>query len=220
VDEGRKKMRKIFRFFISMTTFAFVAVATAVPLPAQVVINEFLADPAMDWDGDGAAHFRDDEWVEIVNLGDAPVDLSGYRLADGEEYPVWRHGFSGLLGQGEVLVVYGSDSRAWEESNGFPVYGLSLNNAGDMIRLYRVGESDTLLVDSVSYGDHAADDDRSVGRPSDSPAVWEIYDAFNPCNDSCDPAGNGCAPTPGAPNACTTGTGSDSWSNIKNRHRG
>ena len=61
-----------------------------------------MADPARDWDGDGALSSRDDEWVEIINLGKAAVDLAGYRLSDGEGRPVWRYGFSGVLEAGAV----------------------------------------------------------------------------------------------------------------------
>jgi hypothetical protein len=216
-DEGRMMMRKVFRFFVFAV--CLVSVSTGAGL-SQVVINEFLADPARDWDGDGVYNYRDDEWIEISNVGSAAEDLDAYLIADGEENPLWRYGFSGLLEPGGVLVVYGSDSRAWEESNGFPIYGLSLNNGGDSIGLYRVSGADTILVDAFQYGDRAAEDDRSVGRDARAFGVWFIFDALNPCPDSCDPPGCGCIPTPGAANDCITGAGSESWGLIKNRYRG
>lgn len=210
-------MRKLFLFFIPFFTIFFPVTALVSVGEAQVLINEFLADPASDWDGDGQANFRDDEWVEIINLGESAVDLSGYLLADGE--PLWRYGFSGLLEPGSVRIVYGSDSKAWEQSNGFPVYGLSLNNSGDMVSLYRVDGSDTVMVDTFTYEDRAADDDRSVGRSAQAPESWFIFDAFNPCSDNCVPAGNGCIPTPLSTNECLTGTRSESWSEIKQKYR-
>ncbi len=212
-------MRKIFRFFLFLALFSMAAVPRASDCAAQLVINEFVADPARDWDGDGALSSRDDEWVEIINLGAAAVDLAGYRLADGEGSPVWRYGFSGTLAAGGVRVVYGSDSRAWEEANGFPVYGLSLNNAGDRISLYRIAGADTAAVDGFTFAEAAARDDRSIGRRAGAPAVWVVFDAHNPCTSACVPAGTGCYPTPGSANACTTATEEASWGSIKSIYR-
>jgi len=212
-------MRRVFRFFVATLVFLFTFLVVAVTGHAQVLINEFLADPARDWDGDDQANYRDDEWVEIINFGSTEVDCSGFLLADGEGEPVWRYGFSGILAPREVRVIYGSDSRAWEESNGFPMYGLSLNNAGDRLSLYRVSGSETLLVDTFTYGDRAAEDDRSVGRGAQTPDTWFIFDAYNPCPDNCDPAGSGCIPTPGLSNDCITGTELESWGKIKGRYR-
>ena len=208
-------MRKVFRFFVVLlpvflTTFSVVSVCRG-----QVLINEILADPARDWDGDGEENFRNDEWVEIVNAGDSVVDLDGYLLADGEGEIVCRYGFSGLLDPGAVRVVYGSESRAWEESNGLPVYGLSLNNAGDRVSLYRVIGPDTVLVDSIDCDDKAAEDDRSLGRSEKDIGMWAVFDAYNPCADKCVPAGCGCIPTPGGTNGCITAEKSESWGMIK-----
>ena len=49
---------------------------------AALFINEIMADPASDWDGDGAYQYRDDEWVEIINTGPEAVDLAGHGLRD------------------------------------------------------------------------------------------------------------------------------------------
>lgn len=208
-------MRKVFRFFFAVLLLSPTILSPFSAPMAQVVLNEFMADPARDWDGDDEYNYRNDEWVEIINLGVAAVDLDGYRLADGEGEPVWRYGFSGLLEPGCVRVVYGSDSRAWEESFGFPVYGLSLNNTGDRISLYRIADGDTTIVDAFDYNDRAAEDDRSVGRGDQNTDVWAIYDAYNPCSENCDPAGNGFIPTPGLINRCMTAARDESWGSIK-----
>jgi hypothetical protein len=39
-------------------------------------LSEILAGPARDWDGDGVYDSRGDEWVEVVNHGAGPVELS------------------------------------------------------------------------------------------------------------------------------------------------
>jgi len=212
-------MRKIFRFCPFLAFIAFTVVPCASDCVAQLVINEFVADPARDWDGDGSVSSRDDEWIEIINIGSTAVDLAGYRIADGEGEPVWRYGFSGALAAGAVRIVYGSDARAWEEANGFPVYGLSLNNTGDRIALYRIAGADTAVVDAYVFAEAAARDDRAIGRRSDAPPVWVVFDGHNPCTSACVPEGTGCYPTPGSANTCTTGTESRTWGWIKSIYR-
>ncbi len=214
------RMRKAFRFLFLLVILAVSITAAGRPVSAQVVLNEFMADPASDWDGDGVYSYRDDEWVEIANHGSAAVDLSGYYICDGEGPPVWRYGFTGLLTPGGVVVVYGSDSRAWEESAGFPIYGFSLNNTGDELRLYRVAGEDTVLVDSYAFGDKAAEDDRSVGRQPRLSDAWAMFDGLNPCSDPCDPPSSGCNPTPGWANDCEAEIRSESWGAIKSLYGG
>ncbi|HUV36869.1 MAG TPA: lamin tail domain-containing protein [Patescibacteria group bacterium] len=212
-------MRTLFRIFISMA-LSFLITASLCPAGgAQVVLNEILADPLSDWDGDGEVNFRDDEWIEVINLGDSPVDLSAYLISDGEGEPVWRYGYAGMLGPGEVRVTYGSDSKAWEQANGFPAYGLSLNNAGDRLTLYCITGPDTVPADAYMYTDLAANNDRSIGRSARLPGAWNIFDLLNPCTDSCDPPGNGCMPTPGSANECITPARADSWGAIKTYYR-
>ncbi len=210
-------MRKIFRFSIHLTLLVIILLAVAVSAGAQVVINEIMADPARDWDGDGEYNYRDDEWIEIMNSGSSTVDLSGYLISDGDDDPVWRFGFAGILQPGATRVVYGSESREWEESNGQAVYGLSLNNTGDQVSLYRVAGGDTVLVESVVFNDKVAEDDRSLGRSIVEPGVWVLFDGLNPCS-GCVPAGNGCLPTPGYENGCPAAAGDDSWGSIKSKY--
>jgi len=205
----------MFLFLLLLAVASLVLAAIPAVSRGQVLINEFMPDPARDWDGDGAYDYRSDEWVEVINTGAAPVDLSGYLLRDGASDDSWRYGFAGTLGPGEVKVIFGSDAVAWEESNDFPAYGLSLNNAGDGLVLCRVDGADTLAVDSFAYGRGPAEDDRSIGRTVEDTAVWAVFDAWNPCGDSCDPAGNGCIPTPGASNTCMTALRRSSWGSIK-----
>ncbi len=205
--------------FIFLSIFISITIVSSTPGSAEVLLNEFMADPARDWDGDGEYNYRNDEWVEIINTGDSAVDLSGYLLRDGNEETLWRYQFTGMLQSGEVRVIFGSDSRIWEEANGFPIYGLSLNNSGDKVSLFRVSGGDTILIDSVDYQDNAAEDDRSVGREPEEAGGWELFDAYNPCPECTPVSGNGCVPTPGSVNTYITGTEETSWGKIKSIYR-
>lgn len=176
----------------------------AIPAGAEVLINEIMADPASDWDGDGAYSYRDDEWVEVVNTGPETVDLTGYWLRDGTGDEAHLNLF-GMLAAGDVAVFTGSQAVAYQAERGLPVEGLSLNNVGDTVDLLAsipgtVGpELD--LVDSVIYLDHEAEDDRSSGRDHLGQG-WFLYDGLNPYGGSQDPPGTGCYPSFSQPNEC------------------
>ena len=179
----------------------------------EVRLNEILADPATDWNGDGTVQFRDDEWVEIVNTGPAAVSLDGLFLADASN--IFRFGFSGNLAPGAVLIVYGTDSVTWETSTGASTVGLSLNNAGDTVRLFHVVGAESLVVDEHIYAAHEGLDDRSTGRQPDGGDTWVVFDALNPYTGSTAPLGSGCPPTPGAPNGCPLPVAPATWTGVK-----
>jgi hypothetical protein len=176
--------------------------AYAPSLPAQVLLNEILADPATDWDGDGEVGSRADEWVEVINLGASNVDISGFRLGDLSGGMTWRYAFSGVLAPGEVVVVRGSEAQAWQTANGLSALGLSLNNAGDTVFLYEIAGDDTATVDEYTYGSQEGKDDRSTGRSIEDPQSWVLYDGLNPYSGAEPPVPTGCEPTPGLPNEC------------------
>jgi hypothetical protein len=186
------------------------------PLPANAAtlqINEVLAGPARDWDGNGAVSTRDDEWVEIVNVSDLAVDLAGFIITDGDSLP--RYALSGTLGSGERRVVYGRESYDWERANGYPAFGLSLANSGDAVVLWQVQGPDTAVVDAYTYRSHEAAADRSVGRLNDTGA-WTLFDGLNPYTGTTEPHGTGCNPSPSAANACgPTSVRRSSWGALK-----
>lgn len=201
----------------SALAFAFAA-AFAPPAGAALRLNEFMAGPATDWDGSGVFSSRDDEWVEVVNDGPAALDLSPFLLTDAGGTPRFR--FSGMLGAGERQVVFGGDSYAWERDNGHPAFGLSLGNSGDSVMLWEIGASDTTLIDQHTYASHEAAADRAVGRLPDGDGAWALFDGLNPYAGTTEPHGNGCAPSPGAPNLCdSTPVESGSWGRLKTMYR-
>ena len=162
------------------------------------VLNELMADPASDWNGDGVYHSRDDEWVEVYNPGPGSLDLDGFLLGDAEEVPIYR--LSGVLEEGGFLVVYGSDAYAFQQANGWPAYGLRLLNTGGTLTLLQDLGGEMILFDSYTYRDHEAEDDRSSGRLPDGSSTWALFDALNPYGGNTEPLGTGLAPTPGGPN--------------------
>ena len=201
------------------STFVLLAIALAV-LPmasssAEVFLNEIMADPASDWsptDGNDEYHSMQDEWVEIVNAGLEPVDITGWRLRDAVSDSSWRYEFAGVLQAGHLLVVYGNESYDWEDSSGHPRQGLSLNNNGDTVTL--VAADLATVVDQVSYTSTETQDDRSFGRYPDGGPAWTIYDLLNPL----DPPETNLPPTPGAPNVASPVERAH-WGGIKSLYR-
>jgi len=190
-------------FFLSLLFVSALLAAFAVGhAEAQLLLNEILADPASDWDGDAAVGSRTDEWVEVMNAGASSIDLSPYRLGDLSGGYSWRYGFGGTLAPGAVVIVYGSTALAWQSANGFPSMGLSLNNAGDTVLLYKIEGTDTLVADTYGYLAHEGLDDRSTGRMQSDVSEWRVFDGLNTYTGTKPPLGTGCSPSPGAVNAC------------------
>ena len=202
---------------LHLTASAATRCVAPVATVAGVRLNEILAGPARDWDGSGAFSSRDDEWIEIANSGAGTADLTGFFVTDGDSIP--RYAFAGTLGAGGVRLVTGKMSYDWEKANAQPAYGLSLGNSGDSVILWRVTGADTVLVDSYTFKSHEAAADRSVGRAQES-GLWQLFDGLNPYTGTLLPAGNSCAPTPGAANVCTSAPARTStWGALKAAYR-
>jgi hypothetical protein len=181
-------------------------------------LNEFMAGPARDWDGSGSFSSRDDEWVEVVNAGAAPLDLAGFIITDGDSLP--RFALTGILAPGGHRMVTGKESFDWEKATGHPAFGFSLANSGDAVMLWQVAGAETLLVDAYTYKSHEAAADRAVGRFPDATGDWVIFDSLDPYSGTTSPKGNGCAPTPGAANACdSTPARSVPWGRLRAIYR-
>jgi hypothetical protein len=149
-----------------------------------LVINEVLADPPPGWDsgGDGIASTRDDEMIELVNAGDAPLDLSGWTLADAIRtrltFPA-----GATIAPGGALVVLGGGAAAID---GVPVViapaGLYLNNDGDVVR---VRTPDGAVAAEVSWGDNGGRDSslvRQLDGDATSPMVRHVEVAGTPAS--------------------------------------
>lgn len=100
-----------------------ISVTLSVVQPGDLVINEVLASGGVDGDpnGDGVTDELEDEFIELVNVGGASVDLSQVTITDQDFPGLPRHTFADgtTLRAGEAIVVFG----------GGDVSGLSAPNA-------------------------------------------------------------------------------------------
>ena len=85
----------------------FEHLETRMMLAAQPIISEFMAsNDGVIEDGFG----QDSDWIELTNIGDAPVDLQGYYLSDSvNNLTKWSFPTSTILNPGQFLVVFASD---------------------------------------------------------------------------------------------------------------
>lgn len=135
-----------------------------------IVINEFLTDPPGsaasdlqgDANGDGSRSASQDEFIEIVNPGGAPVDISGWTLSDATTV---RHTFAPgtIVPGGEAAVVFGGGTPTGAFGNAaqngmiFKASGgsLSLGNSSDTIELKNAtGQRIDIVVYTSTLGDN------------------------------------------------------------------
>ncbi|HEX5732274.1 MAG TPA: lamin tail domain-containing protein [Blastocatellia bacterium] len=108
---------------------------------APLVINEYLADPptgpAGDANGDGVTSTSQDEFVELINAGSAPLGVGGFSISDAVQT---RFTFppGAVIPAGEAAIIFGGGSPRGDfgnaRANGLVfTSALSLNNASDSI---------------------------------------------------------------------------------------
>ena len=138
------------------------------PMDTGWVINEILADPDPDdgdANGDGNVDTTEDEFVEILNLGDEDRDISGWTLSDGAGV---QHIFlPGTVVPAEcAIVVFGGGTVGFEFNGALTQIattgGLGLNNGGDSLTL---ADDQAAPQAIASYGEEGASDQSLVRDP-------------------------------------------------------
>ncbi len=124
----------------------------------KLVLHEVMADPppgtAGDANRDGVRRTQDEQFIEIVNAGDAPLCLAGWTLEDasgrgGHLFPLGR-----ALGPGKAVVVFGGGvpTGAFGDADvqrATAARGLNLDSASEVLTL-RDANGET--VERLSWG--------------------------------------------------------------------
>lgn len=137
---------------------------------AQVVINEF-------------APKDDPEWVELYNNSDENLNLSNWKIVDGNNQTTDDLTLDGcIISKGSRLFT---SPKGWLNDGGSET--ISLKNAAGAI------------VDQVTYGEGGIvgipDSGKSGGRFPDGTSAWQIIDSPNPQNDICELSDADATPT-------------------------
>ena len=119
------------------------------------MINEFMAQPHFDWNGDGKID-SGDQYIELINLSDEAISLYGWGLDD-------QPGDSSLYRIGDVtiqpkahLVFFSAKTH------------ILLSAGGDTVRLFK---SNGLVSDAFSYA-FIPVPDQTWCRYPDGGSVW------------------------------------------------
>ncbi|HZM90726.1 MAG TPA: lamin tail domain-containing protein [Blastocatellia bacterium] len=172
------------------------------PQIVPLIINEYLADPAGsasadltgDANGDGTRDSADDEFIEVVNNGAAPLNVGLFTISDATQvrftFPAGR-----VIPPGESAVVFGGGTPTGAFGNAGAnglvftagAGGLSLNNGGDTITI-----KDNLgaTVVSVTFGAAEGGANQSITRSPDVTGSFVTH--------ATAPGSNGALFSPGA----------------------
>lgn len=133
---------------------------TITPSPfSKILINEIHADPHPllgDANNDGEVHSDNDEFLELVNVGEESLNLSGWQIRDLIKTRfVFPEGT--ILNGGCGLVIFGGEVSVAliEGSQVFSTGSLALNNNGDTILLL---DQEHIIQMTLSYGPEGGED--------------------------------------------------------------
>ena len=146
----------------------------------QVVINELMASNE-NTQADAAGEF--DDWIELYNNDDVPVDLGGYFLSDKGDDPMkWMLPFGSLIAEGGYLIVWADEDQ---EQDGLHA-NFKLSKAGEALYFSNPqGE----VIDSIVFGEQETD--RGLARSPNGTGDFQIqsptFGADNGTTDIYDP---------------------------------
>jgi len=151
-----------------------VGLVTASNTP--VVLNEFMASNGST-SADPQGEY--DDWIELHNITDQPVDLTGHYLSDEPGNPrKWQFPANTIIPADGYLIVWADEDTL--DSPGLHA-SFKLSGSGEQIYLTDTDANLNAILDSIVFG--SQETDRSYGRTAHDADVWA-----------------GMSPTPGAAN--------------------
>jgi hypothetical protein len=139
-------------------------------------INEFLAsNSSTNIDKDGEY----DDWIEIYNESDLPVNIGGLYLTDDLQFPCkyqipWNAADTTTVFPGGFLFFW-SDGQS---EQGILHTNFRLSRTGEQIGLVQVVANDTVFLDSLTFIEQSTD--VSYGRYPDGSLTWQFFNTPTP----------------------------------------
>ncbi len=116
----------------------------------QLVINELLASNDTGA-SDNAGEFED--WIELYNADDAPLELSDFYLSDNSENPTkWRLPNETLY-PGEYFIIWADD----DTDQGSHHANFKLNKGGEFLGLFDQKSNHHAVMDSLTFPEQQTD---------------------------------------------------------------
>ncbi|KAA3613775.1 MAG: T9SS C-terminal target domain-containing protein [Calditrichaeota bacterium] len=162
----------------------------SVKMIQNLFINEFLASNTRT-NQDEFMEF--DDWIELYNAGDDPIDIGGLYFSDDENNrKLWQipqlSPYTTTIEPDNFLLLWADD----DPDQGILHLGFQLNKSGESISVSQVVNSEIIVIDSIKYTQQAAD--VSMGRFPEGGDFWNTSPH----------------PTPGTKNTVTHVDGSQS----------
>lgn len=122
---------------------------------SPVVINELMADNdniAEDPQGDN------DDWVELFNRTNSPVDLTGMYLSDKEDNPTkWQFPDGTQIAANGYLIIWCDEDHDDEEATEGLHSNFKLSKNGETVLLVDTDANDNTVLDSIAFGEQETD---------------------------------------------------------------
>jgi hypothetical protein len=140
--------------------------------PPPLFINEFLASNATVNQDEMGAY---EDWVELYNAGETPLDVGGMYLSDDLSRPTkWRFPDGAVIPPGGFLLIWTDD----DEQDGPLHSGFKLSKTGEEIGLFERDSAANVLIDRVIFGPQMTD--VSTGRWPDGGENWTAFESPTP----------------------------------------
>ena len=140
----------------------------------DIQINELLAINDLTL-GDDYGEF--DDWIELINHGETPVELDGYYLTDNEnQLTKWSFPFTNITIEPDSFLIIWCDN---DDEQGDLHTNFKLSSGGEFLAL--VSPDGITILDSITFPEQDAD--ISYGRVGGELSLWDYM-----------------TPTPGAEN--------------------
>ena len=133
----------------------------------SIVLNEVLYDPSNsgllgDANGDGLYVQDEDEFIELLNTGSQPLDVSGWKVYDASALSSGtpRHVFpaGSVIPSGTALVLFGGGTPTGSFGGAVvqttTTGAINLNNAGDLLTITDAQDSVKITFDVAPYSDN------------------------------------------------------------------
>ncbi len=137
---------------------------------SPVVINELMADNdniAMDPQGDN------DDWVELYNRTDSPIDLTGMYLSDKVDNPTkWQFPDGTEIAANGYLIVWCDEDHDDETATEGLHSNFKLSKSGETVLLVDTDANDNMVLDTVVFGEQETD--VAIGRIPNGTGDFQI----------------------------------------------
>ncbi len=134
--------------------------------PPTLVINEIMASNVRTIRSSAGKYV---DWIELVNVGEQELDLSGLFLSDDDAVPrKWQFPSGTKLAAGSQLVVWADEED--KSSSGLHA-NFKLSKGGERLLLVDSDRRGNAVLDTVEFG--VQRDDISWGRLPNGQGVWQ-----------------------------------------------